>query len=67
MGVGVSLMVVGIVSIVSSIRQDAVLDCPYCGGKVVPRVKSSTSELYLTTVEEEEKRGVPGCTQEETK
>jgi DNA-directed RNA polymerase subunit RPC12/RpoP len=67
MGVGVALVIVGIVSIVSSIRQAVELDCPHCGEKVVPRVKSSTSELYLTTVEEEEEEGeVPGCTQKET-
>jgi len=47
-------VVVGIVSIVFSMRQDVELDCPHCGGKVVPRVKSSTSHLYLTTMEEEE-------------
>ena len=54
MGVGIALVVVGIVSIVYSLRQDVELDCPHCGGKVVPRVKSSTSHLYLTTLEEEE-------------
>ena len=54
MGVGIALVVVGIVSIVYSLRQDVELDCPHCGGKVVPRVKSSTSHLYLTTEEEEE-------------
>ena len=54
MGVGIALVVVGIVSIVFSVRQDVELDCPHCGGKVVPQVKSSTSHLYLTTVEEEE-------------
>lgn len=55
MGVGIALVVVGIVSIGFTARQDVELDCPHCGGKVVPRVKSSTSHLYLTTVEEEEK------------
>ena len=54
MGVGIALVVVGIVSIGSTARQDVELDCPHCGEKVVPRVKSSTSHLYLTTVEEEE-------------
>jgi len=54
MGVGIALVVVGIVSIVFSMRQDVEFDCPHCGGKVVPRVKSSTSQLYLTTEEEEE-------------
>jgi DNA-directed RNA polymerase subunit RPC12/RpoP len=54
MGVGIALVVVGIVSIGSTARQDVELDCPHCGGKIVPRVKSSTSHLYLTTVEEEE-------------
>ena len=57
MGVGIALVVVGIVSIVYSLRQDVELDCPHCGGKVVPRVKSSTSHLYLTTEEEEEEGG----------
>jgi DNA-directed RNA polymerase subunit RPC12/RpoP len=54
MGVGIALAVVGIVSIVFSMRQVVGLDCPHCGGKIVPRVKSSTSHLYLTTGEEEE-------------
>ncbi|NWF77499.1 MAG: hypothetical protein HXY36_02730 [Chloroflexi bacterium] len=54
MGVGIALAVIGIVSIVFSMRQADELQCPYCGGKVVPRVKSSTSELYLTKVGEEE-------------
>ena len=52
MAVGIALVVVGIVSIVFSTRQDTELDCPHCGGKVVPRVKSSTSHLYLATEEE---------------
>ena len=71
MGVGIALVVVGIVSIVYSLRQDVELDCPHCGGKVVPRVKSSTSHLYLTTEEEEEeeegKEEGAGPAQEETK
>ena len=57
MGVGIALVVVGIVSIGSTARQDVELDCPHCGEKVVPRVKSSTSHLYLTTVEEKEEEG----------
>jgi hypothetical protein len=52
MGVGIALAVVGIVSIVFSARQAVELDCPHCGGKVVPRVKSSTSHLYLSKGEE---------------
>jgi DNA-directed RNA polymerase subunit RPC12/RpoP len=52
MGVGIALAVVGIVSIIFSARQDLELDCPHCGGKVVPRVKSSTSHLYLSKGEE---------------
>jgi DNA-directed RNA polymerase subunit RPC12/RpoP len=76
MGVGIALVVVGVVSIVFSMRQDVELDCPHCGGKVVPRVKSSTSHLYLTTVEGEEEQeegkaegdeGGVGSAQEETK
>jgi DNA-directed RNA polymerase subunit RPC12/RpoP len=67
MGVGIALVAVGIVSIVYSLRQDVELDCPHCGGKVVPRVKSSTSHLYLTTVEEEEEEKEEGPTEEETK
>jgi len=62
MGVGVALVVVGIVSIVFSMRQDVGLDCPHCGGKVVPRVKSSTSHLYLSKQEE-----AAGPEDEETK
>jgi DNA-directed RNA polymerase subunit RPC12/RpoP len=65
MGVGIALVVVGIVSIVFSMRQDVELDCPHCGGKVVPRVKSSTSHLYLATEEEEEEEG--GSAEEEEK
>ena len=56
MAVGVALVVVGIVSIIFSTKQDEELDCPHCGGKVVPRVKSSTSHLYLETAEEEEEK-----------
>ena len=58
-GVGVALVVVGIVSIVFSRRQDVELDCPYCGAKVVPRVQSNTSHLYLSK-KEEEVAGSPG-------
>jgi DNA-directed RNA polymerase subunit RPC12/RpoP len=59
MGVGIALAVVGLISIVFSTKQTIDLCCPYCGGKIVPRVKSSTSELYLGTEEVagEEKRG----------
>jgi DNA-directed RNA polymerase subunit RPC12/RpoP len=53
MGVGVALAAIGIVSIAFSVRQADEIQCPYCGGKVVARVKSSTSELYLTKQEEE--------------
>ncbi len=52
MGVGIALMVVGIVSIGFSVRQAIELDCPHCGGKIVPRVQSSTSHLYLSKGEE---------------
>jgi DNA-directed RNA polymerase subunit RPC12/RpoP len=51
-GVGIALVVVGIVSVVFSMRQDVHLDCPHCGGKVIPRMKSSTSHLYLTKGDE---------------
>ena len=54
MGVGIALAVVGIVSIAFTARQGVDLECPYCGGKIIPRVKSSTSQLYLTKEEEEE-------------
>jgi len=54
MGVGIALAVVGLVSIAFSAKQTIELSCPHCGGEIVPRVKSSTSELYLTTGEEEE-------------
>jgi hypothetical protein len=63
MGIGIALVVVGIVSIVFSMRQDVELDCPHCGGKVVPRVQSSTSHLYLSKEEEE----VAGSAGEEAK
>jgi hypothetical protein len=52
MGVGIALAVVGIVSIAFTARQGIDLDCPHCGGKIVPRVKSSTSQLYLIKGEE---------------
>jgi NO-binding membrane sensor protein with MHYT domain len=52
MGVGIALAVVGIVSIIFSARQAVELDCPHCGGKIVPRVQSSTSHLYLSKEEE---------------
>lgn len=52
MGVGAALAVVGVVSIVFSVRQDVGLDCPHCGKKVVARVKSSTSHLYLSKEED---------------
>lgn len=63
MGVGMALVVVGIVSIIFSMRQDIELDCPHCGGKIVPRVKSNTSHLYLSKGEEE----AVGSAKEETK
>jgi len=65
MGVGIALVVVGIASVAFSMRQHVYLDCPHCGGKVVPRVKSSTSHLYLTTVEgkDQEKRETTGSTE----
>ncbi len=58
LGVGVALVVVGVVSILFSMKQETELDCPHCGGRVVPRVTSSTSHLYLTKVEEEAEAGV---------
>jgi DNA-directed RNA polymerase subunit RPC12/RpoP len=72
MAVGIALAIVGLVSIAFSMRQEVNVDCPYCGGKVVPRVKSSTSELYLSKYEEEEKEKeveeeAAGSTEEETK
>ena len=63
MGVGIALAVVGLVSIAFSTKQAIELNCPYCGGKIVPRVKSSTSHLYLTKGEEI----VTGSAEEETK
>jgi hypothetical protein len=54
MAVGIALAIVGIVSIGFSTKQPDKLDCPYCGRKIVPLVKSSTSHLYLVTEEEEE-------------
>ncbi len=61
MGVGIALVVVGVVSVVFSMRQEIELDCPHCGGKIVPRVKSSTSHLYLS------KEEATGSAEEETK
>ena len=63
MGVGIALAVVGIVSIILTSRQTVGMLCPHCGGKIVPRVKSSTSQLYLTKGEEI----VAGPTEEEAK
>jgi hypothetical protein len=63
MGIGIALAVVGIVSIVFTTRQTVGILCPHCGGKLVPRVKSSTSQLYLTKGEEE----AVGSTEEEAK
>lgn len=63
MGVGIALIVVGIVSIGFTARQAVDLDCPHCGGKIVPRVKSSTSHLYLSKGDEE----VVDSTEEVTK
>jgi DNA-directed RNA polymerase subunit RPC12/RpoP len=54
MGVGIALVVVGIVSIATSMRQHDELECPHCGGKVMPRVKSNTGQLYLTKAGQEE-------------
>jgi len=63
MGVGIALAVVGIVSIILTSRQTVGMLCPHCGGKIVPRVKSSTSQLYLTKGEEI----VAGSAEEEAK
>jgi DNA-directed RNA polymerase subunit RPC12/RpoP len=63
MGVGIALAVVGIVSIAFTARQTVDILCPHCGGKIMPRVKSSTSQLYLTKGEEE----TVGSAEEETK
>jgi len=54
MAVGIGLALVGIVSIVSTVRQPVELHCPHCDGKIIPRVKSSTGHLYLAKEEEEE-------------
>jgi len=70
MAVGIALAIVGLVSIGFSMRQQPHTECPYCGGKVVPRVKSSTSELYLSKCEEEEPKveeEAGGSTEGETK
>jgi len=63
MGVGIALAVVGIVSIGFTARQTVGMLCPHCGGKIVPRVKSSTSHLYLSKGEEI----VAVCAEEEEK
>ena len=54
MGVGIALAVVGLISVAFSTKQTIEMCCPYCGGKILPRVKSNTSELYLATGEGEE-------------
>ena len=53
-GVGIALAAVGIISVIFTSRQTVGMLCPHCGGKIVPCVKSSTSQLYLTKEEEEE-------------
>jgi len=63
MGVGIALAVVGIVSIGFTARQAIEMHCPYCDGKIVPRVKSSTSQLYLSKGDEI----VASSAEEETK
>ena len=63
MAVGIALAVVGIISIGFTARQVVEMQCPHCGEKVVPRVKSSTSHLYLSKGEEE----AAGSPEEETK
>ena len=63
MGVGIALAVVGIVSVIFTSRQTVGMLCPHCGGKIVPCVKSSTSQLYLT----KGKEIVASCAEEETK
>ncbi len=63
MGVGIALAVVGIVSIIFTARQTVGMLCPHCGGKIVPRVKSSTSQLYLS----KGKEIVAGSAEEEEK
>ena len=62
-GVGIALAVVGIVSIIFTARQTVGTLCPHCGGKIVPRVKSSTSQLYLSKGQEI----VAGSAEEEAK
>jgi hypothetical protein len=63
MGVGIALAVVGIIGVVFTSRQTVGLLCPHCGGKIVPRVKSNTSHLYLSKGEEE----AGGSAEEEAK
>ena len=63
MGVGIALAVVGIISVIFTSRQTVGMLCPHCGGKILPRVKSSTSHLYLTKGDEI----VASCAEEETK
>ena len=63
MGVGIALAVVGIISVIFTTRQTVGMLCPHCGGKIVPCVKSSTSQLYLTKGEEI----VASSAEEETK
>jgi len=52
-GAGIVLVVVGIVSMLFSASQAVEMRCPHCGGKIVPRMKSSTNHLYLSKGEAE--------------
>ena len=52
-GVGIALVVVGVVSIGFTMRQATEMRCPYCGCRIMPRVKPDTSHLYLAKVEDE--------------
>ncbi|MBE0431645.1 MAG: hypothetical protein IBX67_07440 [Dehalococcoidia bacterium] len=54
-GVGVALIVVGVVSVFFTMRQAVEMNCPHCGGRIMPRVKPDTSHLYLAKAEEDEK------------
>jgi DNA-directed RNA polymerase subunit RPC12/RpoP len=62
--VGVALVVVGVVSIIFTMKQPTEMQCPHCGGRIAPRVKPDTSHLYLAKAGEEERQSAPAAEEE---
>jgi DNA-directed RNA polymerase subunit RPC12/RpoP len=62
--VGIALVVVGVVSIIFTMKQPTEMQCPHCGGRIAPRVKPDTSHLYLAKAEEEEEQSAPAAEEE---